>query len=43
MTEQEELEIELCILEMICQMCGQELDSEYGLSGQCPCLCHKMV
>jgi hypothetical protein len=34
---------EQCVEEMICQQCGQELDSEYGLSGQCPCPCHQLV
>ncbi len=38
-----QLALEECVSEMVCQQCGQELDSEHGLSGRCPCLCHEMV
>jgi hypothetical protein len=39
----EEQRREQCVEEMICQQCGQELDSEDGLSGQCSCGCHQLV
>jgi hypothetical protein len=46
----EEQYLEQCVAEMVCQRCGQELDSEDGLSGQCPSSvgimgsgCHQLV
>lgn len=35
--------MEYCVNEGVCQECGKELDSEYGLSGKCDCMCHQIV
>lgn len=34
---------EECIRNSICVECEREIDSEYGISGKCKCICHTFV